>query len=116
MRAPAKQFSFGVQRGGRASVFGELLCQEVDLYVPGRGLNFAWVRTYRSRTGEPTAIGNNWDYSYRIFVDGNGEQITVHDGAGRQDAYSVQPNGLFARKALSMKGPWSMTCSRYIPG
>ncbi len=48
---------------------GEYRETVVDLRIPGRGLDFVWSRTYRSRTGSNTSAGNNWDYSYNIYIE-----------------------------------------------
>ena len=62
----------------------------VDLHIPGRGLDFTWARTYRSRTGSNTAAGNGWDFSCNVFVEQYGAALFVHDGAGRRDLYRPQ--------------------------
>ncbi|HWH69024.1 MAG TPA: DUF6531 domain-containing protein, partial [Candidatus Sulfotelmatobacter sp.] len=71
---------------------GELVQSETDLAVPGRGLDFVWVRTYRSRTGLDTAQGRGWDFSYNVSLtqqpDGT---VQVGSGNGRCDTF--YPNG-----------------------
>ena len=45
---------------------GEFKTTRADLAIVGRGLDFIWSSTYRSRTGSNTAMGNGWDFSYNI--------------------------------------------------
>jgi len=71
---------------------GELRCQETDLFIPGRGLDFAWVRTYRSRTGPTTEQGAGWDYSYNVSVSAQPDgTVVLRPGNGRADTF--YPNG-----------------------
>ncbi|MFM1770404.1 MAG: hypothetical protein RJA22_2933 [Verrucomicrobiota bacterium] len=67
---------------------GELRLREVDFAVPGRGLGFAWVRTYRSRTGPDTPQGAGWDFSYNVSLtlqsDGT---VLLRPGNGRADTF-----------------------------
>ena len=62
---------------------GEVQLDETDLVIPGVGLDFAWVRTYRSRTGGTTPMGHNWDHSYNLFVEQDAAGIAVNDEIGR---------------------------------
>ena len=71
---------------------GEVQYQETDLCIPGRGLDFAWIRTYRSRTASQTAQGYGWDFSFNISLtlqaDGT---MLLRPGNGRADTF--YPNG-----------------------
>ena len=76
---------------------GEIRCQETDLVIPGRGLDFVWTRTYRSRTGPDTAQGRGWDFSYNVSLtpqpDGT---VRLCSGNGRCDTfYPDGTNGWF---------------------
>ena len=76
---------------------GEVTSEEVDLAIPGRGLDFAWVRTYRSRAGTNTEQGAGWDFSYHVTLgrqpDGTARLCT---GNGRCDTfYPGGTNGWF---------------------
>ena len=64
---------------------GELQYQETDLVIPGRGLDFIWTRTYRSRTGGASPMGHGWTHSYDIRCAPNGQDMDVWDGTGRRD-------------------------------
>ena len=72
---------------------GEYHDSVVDLEIPGRGTNFVWSRSYRSRVGPDTAIGNGWDFSYNIRVEQHGLHRVVSDGNTRQDMYTLRPDG-----------------------
>lgn len=73
---------------------GEMLVSAVDLRIPGRGIDFVWQRTYRSRTGPKDAssgLGFGWDHSYNIKIrraepsNPGVRDIVLSDGATRQD-------------------------------
>ena len=74
---------------------GEVQQQVVDLAVPGRGLDFVWARTYRSRTGAATAQGNRWSHSYDVRCVQNSAGIDLYDGTGRKDTFRLQANGTY---------------------
>jgi RHS repeat-associated protein len=87
-------FAKGVASVGRIQPFsGEFIESTLDMHVPGRELDFVWARTYRSRTGSNTAMGNRWDFSYNIRLEPYSGTLLLHDGAGRKDIYSSQPDG-----------------------
>lgn len=69
---------------------GEFTKSVVDMRIGGRGIDFVWKRTYRSRTGVNTAMGNRWDHSYNIYVEQHGANLIVHNGGGRSDVYTFQ--------------------------
>ncbi|MBI3192017.1 MAG: hypothetical protein HYZ36_05070, partial [Pedosphaera parvula] len=52
---------------------GEYHLEQVDLRIPGRGLDFEWRRTYRSREGRLTNMGQGWDFSYNRRVELSGD-------------------------------------------
>lgn len=64
---------------------GEVLQQEADLAIPGRGLDFEWVRTYRSRTSGDSPMGQGWTHSYDIRCAANSQDMDLWDGTGRRD-------------------------------
>ena len=71
---------------------GELQAEETDLVIPGRGLDFVWTRTYRSRTGSNTPQGNGWDFSYNVSLSQQPDgTIQICMGNGRCDTF--YPNG-----------------------
>jgi YD repeat-containing protein len=76
---------------------GEFKYQVTDLRIPGRGLDFKWCRTYRSRTGSATTMGNGWSHSYDIRIETNGLNVVLRDGTGRADRFLLQPDGTYAR-------------------
>ena len=90
---------------------GEVLQQEADIAVPGRGLDFVWVRTYRSRTGGDSPMGHGWTHSYDIRCAANGQDMDLWDGTGRRDTLrrgacgngvcSFSAPGMFRDGALS---------------
>jgi YD repeat-containing protein len=80
-----------------ASVFahsGEFGPSRTDLSLPGRGLHFAFVRSYRSsladRAGE---LGRGWSASIARRVEAAGEDLLVHDGAGLVHRFAREGRG-----------------------
>jgi len=89
---------------------GEFFERVVDLQIPGRGLDCALVRTYRSRSGPSDGpLGPGWTHSYDVFVDPGGSadaQVVLHDGSGRRDLLARQPDGTYAADELFVEGAW----------
>lgn len=78
--------------GGVSAASGELKFEEVDLAIPGRGLDFAWTRTYRSRAEATTAQGSGWDFSYNVSATAQPDgTLVLRPGNGRADTF--YPNG-----------------------
>lgn len=76
---------------------GELQFEEEDLVVPGRGLDFVWTRTYRSRSGRNSVMGGNWSHGYDISCVPASGGMEVRDGTGRGDIYFPGTNGVYTR-------------------
>lgn len=93
---------------------GELQLQECDVLVPGVGLDFAFVRTYRSRTGRTTPMGHNWDHSYNLAIEAEGDDIAVCDGTGRRDVLFRQADGTFSRDEFFWQGRNNPTNGQFI--
>ncbi|HXG48879.1 MAG TPA: DUF6531 domain-containing protein [Methylomirabilota bacterium] len=93
---------------------GELRLQVCDVVVPGVGLDFAFVRTYRSRTGRSTPMGHGWDHSYNLYIEAEGEDIAVCDGTGRRDVMFRQADGTFSRDEFFWHGRWDDTTGNFI--
>lgn len=67
---------------------GEFRCEQTDLAIPGAMLDFAWTRSYRSRTGPDTAQGAGWDFSFNVSLTQNGDgTLTLRPGNGRADTF-----------------------------
>ncbi len=80
---------------------GELIIEETDLRIPGRGIDFAFTRTYRSRFNFDGPIGHNWDHNYNerlILTELNGD-ILRQTGGGRSDRYRNIGNGRYRAPA-----------------
>lgn len=76
---------------------GELFQRYGDLRIRGRGVDFFWQRTYRSKARVNTAQGNGWDYNYNIRLEQHGLNLVLHDGAGRADTFTPQSDGTWGR-------------------
>lgn len=93
---------------------GELIVEETDLAVPGRGFDFTLRRRYRSGITYRGPLGHNWDLNVnpRLLVlnaelarpygevldrDLAPGDVLRMDGSGRVDVYRRQPDGSFTR-------------------
>jgi RHS repeat-associated protein len=84
---------------------GEFFESVEDLRIPGRGLDFVWVRKYRSRLGPETAQGSHWDFSYNIRIEASSDaQLKLFNGDAREDVFMKQPNGTFVRDEFFVVG------------
>jgi YD repeat-containing protein len=119
--------------GSTAGVYlndGEYHLRQVDLEIPGRGLNWQFARAYRSGADFETPLGHNWDFNYdrRLWIarDPNltdiqlsfpnahvGDVVRI-DGAGRADWYArngdgsyTAPNGFFTRLVNNANGTFT---------
>ena len=94
---------------------GEVVQQVVDLAVAGRGLDFVWARTYRSRTGRFDAYGSTWTTSYDVHCSQNSSGgVDVYDGTGRKDTFALQAAGVytcpqFFREGVFTNGSFRLT-------
>ena len=71
---------------------GEFQQRILDFEIPGRGLDFVWARTYRSRTGPATVQGHGWDFSYNVSLTQQSDgTVLLRPGNGRADTF--YPNG-----------------------
>ncbi len=97
---PARNPSTG---GGRDSVMlhsGEFLWGGTDLFVEGRGMDFAWTRTYRSGSLAQRGLGVGWDFNYNLRIEPLGEAGTadalLHEGGGRRERFgATRPPGQY---------------------
>ncbi|GEM_PF-2156334 len=83
---------------------GEVQLQTVDMFIPGRGLDFIWARTYRSRTTARQGMTYSWTCSYDVSVSQTSDGITVFDGTGRSDVYSLGSNGVYSCSGFFNEG------------
>jgi RHS repeat-associated protein len=73
---------------------GQFREEVVDLYVPGRGLDFVWKRTYQSGNDLEGYLGDGWDFNWgaHFIVETNASGVPTKGlfsrGDGRRDIYS----------------------------
>lgn len=96
----------------RVTPSGELEADEVDMFIPGVGLDFVWGRRYLSRSGPNTEQGNRWDYSYNVSVRDLSGAIEVRDGMGRVDVLQRDADGNYGRDELFYVGQFSNSLFR----
>jgi YD repeat-containing protein len=86
------EYQEGGNNDGVVLASGEFRQRAVDLVIPGPGFDFAWTRTYRSRTGSMTGLGHGWDFSYNMSLDLQPDgTVQFCSGNGRCDTF--YPNG-----------------------
>lgn len=75
---------------------GEKTLTEVDLRIPGRGMDFVWQRSYRSRYDYDGPMGHNWEHNHnqRIAITETGDARSLN-GEARVDYYTAGANGTF---------------------
>jgi len=99
----------GPKGGGGVSPFsGEVQLGEVDLAIPGRGLDFVWGRTYNSRIGRTGSSVNGWTFSYDVRCSLNSSGgVDVYDGTGRKDTFKLQASGVYSCPEFFREGTLS---------
>ncbi|CAM2068617.1 Ig-like domain-containing protein [Sulfidibacter corallicola] len=96
---------------------GELVLHVVDLHIKGRGFDFMWERTYRSKHDIRSPLGIGWDHTYHLFLEADGLLRAVANGEGRRDLYTPVPgtdnawarNEIFAELIENQDGTYSLT-------
>jgi YD repeat-containing protein len=76
---------------------GEFYYEHTDLLIKGRGFDFVWARKYRSREGDVTPMGINWDFSYNVRLAPAGSDLVLHNGQSRRDLFELQEDGTWTR-------------------
>src|SRR5438046_7309249 len=84
---------------------GELQFSEVDMFIPGRGLDFIVERTYCSRSTVRAGMTYNWTLSYDVSVSQRSDGgMEVFDGTGRSDVYYAGADGIYTRDEFFNEG------------
>ncbi|HWX23148.1 MAG TPA: DUF6531 domain-containing protein [Candidatus Binatia bacterium] len=84
---------------------GEVQLEAVDLFIPGRALDFIWARTYRSRSTRFNTYGSPWTFSYDVrCVQNSSGGVEVYNGTGRKDTFLPQTNGTFTCPGFFSEG------------
>ncbi len=75
---------------------GEYVMQVTDLTIPGRGFDFSFTRSYRSKIRFDGPLGHNWDFNYNVHLDADpGGNVSLLDGGGRKDTFVANGAGGF---------------------
>ena len=91
---------------------GEFSQTATDLYVKGRGLDFAFTRTYRSQTVGAGPLGPGWDFAYNAHLRAlPGGNVEYYDGRGRRETFTVQDDGGYQAPA-----GWFVSLNRTAAG
>ena len=77
---------------------GELKYTQVDLAIPGRGFDFTFARTYRSKYQYNGPLGHGWNHNHNerlVFLAGVAGDINRTTGDGRVDTYRRNDDGTY---------------------
>jgi RHS repeat-associated protein len=88
---------------------GEKVESVTDIKIKGRGFDFAFVRTYRSRAERETVLGHNWDHSYNVYLEHVGDDLHMYLGGHRRDVFYPNPEDEDCLNSPS-------TCTEFIRG
>ena len=67
---------------------GEMAMSATDLYLRGRGFDFAFIRTYRSQTVGDGPLGPGYDHNYnRRLRELPGDDVEYFNGRGRRELF-----------------------------
>jgi RHS repeat-associated protein len=96
---------------------GEMSLEAVDLYVKGRGFDFALSRTYRSQTVGAGPLGPGWELGYgeRLRELPNGD-VEYFDGRGRRETFRKRQNPSAAESAYAAPAGRFVELSRTSAG
>ncbi len=105
-------FGAGEAAPGTLLGSGEATFTATDLYVKGRGLDFAFTRTYRSQTAGSGPLGPGWDFGYHVRLrELPTGDVELYDGRLRRERFEKgadgsyrSPKGLFAVLTKSSSG------------
>jgi len=93
---------------------GEFFVHATDLSIPGRGLDWAFVRSYRSQIAYDGPLGYGWDFNWNARVSTSGSNVLYFDGTGRRETFIrtspttfSSPAGMFS--TLTQIGDGSFT-------
>ncbi len=102
---------------------GEFGYQKALLHVPGRGMDYDLILTYRSQNPNPSGnVGPGWSHNWQktLSKSEDGSQIFVSNGFGRVDVFDQDPGdpnnyvdgpGLF--RTVTEEGVWAAVRDRY---
>jgi len=98
-----------VDAGGNRAVYNavcvprlELTRDEIDVVLPGVGIDLIFQRRYRSRAlGASGAMGHQWEHSYEIRAHFDADGLHLRTGDHREDVLLLQPDGVtYAKPGL----------------
>jgi RHS repeat-associated protein len=75
----------------------EFVYEANDFTIPGRGFEFAFTRTYRSRMTYNGPLGRNWDHAYNmrlVLHPSQKNMVILYNGESRGDLYYISEQGL----------------------
>ncbi|HEY6648655.1 MAG TPA: RHS repeat-associated core domain-containing protein [Mycobacterium sp.] len=80
---------------------GEFVWQQEDLRIVGRGMDFVWTRTYRSR---PESPDRHWDHAYQLRAEATRGGIRLWTGTGGADLYRPAIGGTYTARGVFADG------------
>jgi len=85
---------------------GNMFIITPDLTLPGKNLNFSWIRTYNSREDKSGPLGYGWTHSYnlKLILEPSTQNAQIRDEQGREHLFVFNPNN---KTYLSQRGDFS---------
>lgn len=80
---------------------GEFVWQQEDIRIAGRGQDFVWTRTYRSRPESPDRY---WDHAYALRAEATRGGIRLWTGTGGADLYRPDEHGIYTARGVFAEG------------
>jgi RHS repeat-associated protein len=75
---------------------GNYYYQHTDLKLPGRGLSFAFTRTYNDQDSTSGPLGWGWTHSYNVHLAEQADSsVVVKQGDGREETYDPDGGGSY---------------------
>ncbi|MFA5794683.1 MAG: RHS repeat-associated core domain-containing protein [Candidatus Brocadiia bacterium] len=76
---------------------GEINSTTTDLTIPGQGIPFSFIRTYRSQIMFKGPLGYGWDFNYneRLLENTVDNKVLYFNGSSRRDEFTIQPDGSY---------------------
>jgi YD repeat-containing protein len=79
---------------------GEFAPVHIDMRLPGRGLNFQFIRSYRSALADQVGeLGRGWSSNIAQRIEREGHDILYHNGAGNVHKFVRDANDQYTSPA-----------------
>lgn len=95
---------------------GNYFYAKTDLTIPGRGIPFAFERTYNSQDDTDGPLGVGWTHNFNISLTDNGDHVLIRWGDGKVESWvddgqgGFEPTqGVFSSLVKNQDGSYTVT-------